>query len=817
MEDYLSKLNPQQRAAVEYLGGPELVIAGAGSGKTRVLTYKIVHLLANGYEPWRILALTFTNKAAKEMRERIETLTGAKTASRLWMGTFHSIFSRILHQNAELVGYRSNFTIYDSSDSKSLIKLIIKDMNLDDKVYKPNVVQSLISTAKNALISPEAYTHDRDLMQSDRSSGRDRIYEIYGVYMTRCRIAGAMDFDDLLYYTYLLLRNNPEVLEHYREFFRYVLVDEYQDTNFAQHQIIKLLCHDQGNLCVVGDDAQSIYSFRGANIRNILEMGRNFPGLEVFKLEQNYRSTQNIINAANSLIAKNRNQIQKSVYSRNDVGRRVVVVSCLSDYVEAGALAAEIMRQKSRSGDDYSEFAVLYRTNAQSRVLEESLRRRNIPYRIYGGLAFYQRKEVKDAVSYFRLVENPNDDEALRRVINVPARGIGAMTLLKLATAAIEHRKSIFEVLSESSKYNVELNKGTCSKLESFRKLIEDLRKFEAEGNDAYECAHKIISATCLLNSLKTEITPENISRQENLEELLKAARQFVDDRLETDGEEADVSLGAFLSQVSLATDQDMEEEDDSDSPNAKPHGKLTLMTIHAAKGLEFNNIFIVGVENEIIPGDLSSCSPEGIEEERRLLYVAITRAKNFCMMSYARERFKNGSKMMCRPSQFIYDIDAKWLDWKERLDREEGGYSATLSDNFRNSFFDPSGSNSRQDTRERGSYGHGATRSSMHPLNRAEQPTDTDRALKALNRRPAQVPQDPAQKPKSSPSQLSESDFCIRSISDFSLDCAVVHQRFGNGVVTAIDGLNDKITVKFDNFDTKTLLLKYAKLAVLH
>lgn len=653
MEDYLSKLNEQQRAAVEYLDGPELVIAGAGSGKTRVLTYKIVHLLAKEYEPWRILALTFTNKAAREMRERIESLVGTQTSSRLWMGTFHSIFSRLLHIHADRIGFKSSFTIYDTSDSKSLIKMIIKDMDLDDKIYKPSTVINAISWAKNALVSPENYMGDRDLYESDRRAKRPAMGSIYKAYMDRCRVADAMDFDDLLYYTNILLADNADILRHYREFFRYVLVDEYQDTNYAQHRIIRLLTEDSGTLCVVGDDAQSIYSFRGANIRNILELKREYSNLEIFKLEQNYRSTQNIINAANTLIAKNSMQIPKEVFSRNDIGERIDVQKSFSDFEEGYLIANRISQIKMRGTESYDEFAILYRTNAQSRVLEESLRKRNIPYRIYGGLSFYQRKEIKDAVSYLRLAINPDDDEALKRVINTPGRGIGETTVKKLSAAAIEHRVSLAKIIFDLDKYGVELNRGIKSKIASFAALIDSFVALVKTGLNADEMTQTVITNTGLMAMYLSDKTPESISKQENLHELMNAAKSFVDDKIEQ-GDDEHTSLQDFLSEVSLATDQDSDEE--TNEP------KVTLMTIHAAKGLEFTNVFIVGVEEELLPSAMSCSSPQEIEEERRLLYVAITRAKKYCMLSYASSRFHNGQTKTCQPSRFIADIDRRYL-----------------------------------------------------------------------------------------------------------------------------------------------------------
>ncbi|MDE6116087.1 MAG: UvrD-helicase domain-containing protein, partial [Duncaniella sp.] len=652
MNEYLGKLNSQQRDAVEYCEGPQLVIAGAGSGKTRVLTYKIVHLLHLGYEPWRILALTFTNKAAREMRERIEQLVGPATSSKLWMGTFHSIFARILRANADRVGFRSNFTIYDSADSKSLVKTIIKDMQLDDKIYKPSVVLNAISTAKNALISPEDYATYKDIMDADRQARRPLLHAIYRNYRDRCVVADAMDFDDLLYYTNVLLRDNPDVLHHYQEFFRYVLVDEYQDTNFAQHAIVMQLTKVNEKLCVVGDDAQSIYSFRGANIRNILDLKKSCPGLRTFKLERNYRSTRNIINAAGSLIDKNREQIPKNVYSENETGAPIEVAKCYSDFEEAYQVASRVSQVKMSSGDSCDEFAILYRTNAQSRVLEEALRKRNIPYRIYGGLSFYQRKEVKDAIAYFRMSVNPDDDEALKRIINFPARGIGETTLNKLTRCALDNNTSVWGVITHPDKYDIGVNSGTARKLAAFSDLIYDFIDANEAGKDAYEVARLIIDRTGLFTMLLTDGTPESISKQENLQELLNGVKEFVETKVEEGSDET--SLTHFMSEVSLATDQD------SDSGNGEE--RVTLMTVHAAKGLEFNNIFVVGVEEELFPSAMAQDSPAQIEEERRLLYVALTRARKFCMISYAASRFRNGQTMSCRPSRFLGDIDRQYL-----------------------------------------------------------------------------------------------------------------------------------------------------------
>lgn len=755
--DYLSQLNEQQRAAVEYLDGPELVIAGAGSGKTRVLTYKIVHLLAKGYEPNRILALTFTNKAAKEMRERIESLVGGKNASRLWMGTFHSIFSRILRQNADAIGYTKNYTIYDQSDSRSLVKMIIKDLELDEKVYKPATVQNSISWAKNALISPEAYMADRALMESDRQSRRPRTAEIYKGYVTRCRVADAMDFDDLLYNTAVLLRDNPEILRHYREYFRYVLVDEFQDTNFAQNYIMTMLTKGVGNLCVVGDDAQSIYSFRGANISNILELKKSYPDLATFKLEQNYRSTQNIINAANSLIDKNERQIRKQVFSLNDAGERVEVQSGFSDYDEAGLVASRIVVQHARTGDPLKEFAILYRTNAQSRVLEEALRRRNILYRIYGGLAFYQRKEVKDALAYFRLAVNPNDDEAFKRAVNEPKRGIGDTTIKKISEAAIKNNTSMWEVVTSPEKFALSVNTGTIRKLNGFTSLIQQFIN-DAGRDNAEEMANKIIKTTGLLSQYLSDTTPENVSKVQNLEELFRSAHEFVADQQEAG--ESETGLADFLAKVTLLTDQDTEDPALSDS--------VTLMTIHAAKGLEFSNVFVVGVEEDLLPSSMGGGSAEEIEEERRLFYVAITRAKRFCMVSYASNRYLNGQTMTCRPSRFLKDINPQFLKF---------------------------------------SYGAEALPFTTAPTQQRPAREDSPRRRVNLFTPPA--------KPRNVQPSAAGS---LHSLSELQEGMKIVHSKFGAGTILSLESkdIGDVALVDFENESSpKQLLLKFARFTI--
>lgn len=758
---YLDQLNDQQRSAVEYIAGPQRVIAGAGSGKTRVLTYKIVHLLAQGYEPYRILALTFTNKAAREMRTRIEALTGAECASRLWMGTFHSIFSRILRTYADRIGHTRNYTIYDQTDARSLVKLIIKDMQLDEKIYKPATVHNAISWAKNALISPEAYAADAALMQADRDGRRPLIAEIYRTYNARCRMADAMDFDDLLYYTAVLLRDNEDVLRHFREFFRYVLVDEYQDTNFAQNYILTILTRGIGNLCVVGDDAQSIYSFRGANIQNILNLNKDFPTLQTFKLEQNYRSTQNIINAANKLIAKNQFQIPKNVFSLNDAGSLVEVQAGHSDYDEAGLVATDIVKRRAVTGDPLSEFAILYRTNAQSRQLEEALRRRNLSYRIYGGLAFYQRKEIKDAVSYFRMCVNPNDDEALRRIINVPARGIGGTTMDKVTAAAFQSEKSMWEIVSNPTLYSLPVNSGTMKKLAGFVETINSLTA-NIQGMNAEDAARSIIKQTGMISSLLSEKTPENVSRIQNLEELIKGAHEFVQDRQES-GDPEHTSLADYLAQAALQTDQDNEDPALADS--------VSLMTIHGAKGLEFNNIYVVGVEENLLPSGMAGDSPEEIEEERRLFYVALTRARRHCVLTYADTRYLNGQPTMCRPSRFLRDIGPSLLK-----------------------------------------FSYGARPSVAYP--QAERPR-TQTPPQPL-RQPVNLntpsPRPSAPTPKAAPG-------AAHSVSNLKEGMAIMHATFGRGVIQRVESsdIGDAVIVDFDNQpQPKKLLLKFAKFNII-
>ncbi len=789
-EDYLEKLNEQQRAAVEYCDGPQLVIAGAGSGKTRVLTYKIVHLLRQGYEPWRIMALTFTNKAAREMRERIEPLAGPEVAAQLWMGTFHSIFSRLLRRNAECIGFKPDFTIYDQSDSRSLIKLIVKDMGLDDKVYKPATIQTQISNAKNALITPEDYARNQGLLDADRNAQRPETVSIYKAYWNRCHIAGAMDFDDLLLYTNILLRDNPDVLERYQEFFRYILVDEYQDTNFSQHLIVHQLSKKYNSLCVVGDDAQSIYSFRGANIDNILKLKRFYPDIKTLKLERNYRSTQNITEAANSLIEKNNRQIAKHLFSKNAIGDKIPVIQCYSDYEEAYVVANQIAALKARQGDSYEDYAVLYRTNAQSRVLEEALSnggrrdkhgnmRSAIPYRIYGGLSFYQRKEVKDAICYFRLIINPDDDEALRRVINYPTRGIGDTTVGKITHCATQNGVSMWQVINHADQYGLNVNRGTLGKLEGFVKMMSELIQLNQDGSDALTVAKEAVKLTKIKSVLMGDNTPENISRIENLDELLNAVSDFQQGKGESGDEH--FQIGDFLAETSLLTDQDMNDPDGE---------KVTLMTVHAAKGLEFKNVIIVGVEEDLFPSAMSMDSLYQIEEERRLLYVAITRAEVNCIITYATSRYHNGQTKTCVMSRFLRDIAPEYLLMGSTN-------TAPVPSRKRTRWDDDMEIPSRQ---------------APSPLKRPTAPTTRTAKL------PTQAsPSGPSRPAPTPPAAAASGNFTIHTADELNVGSEILHQRFGRGVVTDIDTKGDaKIDVQFSDGTPRKLLLKFAKFEII-
>lgn len=766
MEQFLQQLNDSQREAVLYNEGPSLVIAGAGSGKTRVLTYKIAYLLKNGISPYNILALTFTNKAAKEMKSRIAQLVDEDTARRLWMGTFHSIFSRILRRESEKFGYRSDFTIYDAQDTHNLIKSIIKEEQLDDKIYKLSAVQARISHVKNALITPEMYANDKDLISDDIHHKRDRLCKIYTVYWNRCRTSGVLDFDDLLLYTYLLFKENPDVLDRYRNQFRFVLVDEYQDTNSVQHEIVGQLAAEHHRVCVVGDDAQSIYSFRGANIGNILNFQEIYPESKLFKLERNYRSTKTIVNAANSLIEKNKGQISKKVFSENETGEIIRVISAYSDYEEGYNVASRIAEMRMLHQYDYQDFAILYRTNAQSRIFEEALRKINIPYRIYGGLSFYQRKEVKDVIAYMRLITNTNDEEALKRVINYPARGIGDTTLNKIIAAASLHGVSLWTVLSKPIDYNLNINSGTAKKLEDFRSLIEQFVADNASRN-AHELGGDIIRQTGMFNELHTDKTPEGISRIQNVEELGNSLYTFISSRLE-EGRE-DIKIGDFLAEISLLTDQDTDKD--------QQLSRVTMMTIHSAKGLEFRNIFIVGLEENLFPSERSRNNPQEIEEERRLFYVAITRAKENVVLTFAKSRFRNGQPMTCSPSRFIENIDPTYLRLPGDLAFEHR--------------------NSRPETPV--NYSRNAGFQSLKGTKQAPDLYFNPRKLSAL-------------------SEEKTATVSHRSIGNLSVGNIVLHERFGRGKVTELTGENEnaKATVEFDSFEKKQMLLKFAKFKVI-
>ncbi len=768
MTNYLEELNESQRAAVLYNDGPSLVIAGAGSGKTRVLTYKIAYLLEQGYMPWNILALTFTNKAAREMKERIVRQVGS-AARGLWMGTFHSIFSRILRTEADAIGFTRNFTIYDSADSKSLVKAIIKEMKLDDKTYKPGMVQSRISNAKNHLILPDAYASDPEIMMNDSQAKVPAVRDIYRRYWERCRQSDAMDFDDLLVYTYLLFRERPDIRQKYAEGFRYVLVDEYQDTNFAQHSIVLQLTESHQHVCVVGDDAQSIYSFRGANIDNILKFTKLYRNAKLFKLEQNYRSTQTIVSAANSLIAKNSEQIRKEVFSEKAKGEPISVFNAYSDVEEGEIVANQITRLCAREHYDYSDFAILYRTNAQSRIFEEALRKRALPYKIYGGLSFYQRKEIKDVIAYFRLAVNPNDEEALKRVINYPARGIGDTTLNKVVSAATEQHVSLWRVLEEPLTYGLNVNKGTHAKLQGFRELIASFIA-DAQTKNAYDMGMDIVRQSGIMNDIYQSNDPEDLSRQENIQELLNGMHDFCASR-EEEGN-ANILLTDFLSEVSLLTDQDNEKEGDAE--------KITLMTIHSAKGLEFKNVFIVGLEENLFPGAMSTGSYKELEEERRLFYVAITRAEEHCYLSFAKNRFKYGKMEFSSPSRFLRDIDARFLSLPQ------GEQIARKVDEGAGRF--------RQHNQpSAGLFGRSSS------VDRYDRPT----APRHLTR----LPSDAVAKPSAS----SPSGACVQ------VGQQIEHERFGVGEVIRVEGTgeNCKATVRFRHAGEKQLLLKFARFKI--
>lgn len=783
MPDYIEELNEGQRNAVLYNDGPSLVIAGAGSGKTRVLTYKIAYLLENGYQPWNILALTFTNKAAREMKERIARQVGPERARHLWMGTFHSIFLRILHVEAGHIGFTSQFTIYDTADSKSLIRSIIKEMGLDEKVYKPGMVQARISNAKNHLVSPAGYANNKEAYEGDRAAKVPALRDIYQRYWERCRRADAMDFDDLLFYTFLLFRDHPEVLARYQEQFRYILVDEYQDTNFAQHSIVLQLAKNHQHVCVVGDDAQSIYSFRGADIDNILYFTKVYPDTKVFKLEQNYRSTQTIVRAANSLIEKNQWQIRKEVFSEKEKGEAIGVYQAYSDVEEGDIVVNKIAELRREKRYAYSDFAILYRTNAQSRIFEEAMRKRSMPYRIYGGLSFYQRKEIKDVIAYFRLIVNPNDEEAFKRIINYPARGIGDTTVGKIIAAATGHNVSLWTVLCEPLAYGLNFNKGTVGKLQAFRELISAFITDAAEKN-AYEIGADIIRQSGIINDVCQDNSPENLSRKENIEELVNGMSDFCAQRQEEGN--PNVLLGDFLSEVSLLTDQDSDKDGDDE--------KITLMTVHSAKGLEFKNVFVVGMEENLFPSGMVGDSPRALEEERRLFYVAITRAEEHCFLSYAKTRFRYGKMEFGSPSRFLKDIDIRFL----RLPQDAGMFrrveeeaAAFRRENARG--FAPD--------REDAPYG-GKERVSVRPKQQIIAPT-VPRNLKRVA---------PSANTASTSPSAGGSANCVQQ------GQLIEHERFGLGEVLKVEGEGDnaKATIRFKNVGDKQLLLRFARFKVL-
>ena len=783
MPDYIEELNEGQRNAVLYNDGPSLVIAGAGSGKTRVLTYKIAYLLENGYQPWNILALTFTNKAAREMKERIARQVGPERARHLWMGTFHSMFLRILHVEAGHIGFTSQFTIYDTADSKSLIRSIIKEMGLDEKVYKPGMVQARISNAKNHLVSPAGYANNKEAYEGDRAAKVPALRDIYQRYWERCRQADAMDFDDLLFYTFLLFRDHPEVLARYQEQFRYILVDEYQDTNFAQHSIVLQLAKNHQHVCVVGDDAQSIYSFRGADIDNILYFTKVYPDTKVFKLEQNYRSTQTIVRAANSLIEKNQWQIRKEVFSEKEKGEAIGVYQAYSDVEEGDIVVNKIAELRREKRYAYSDFAILYRTNAQSRIFEEAMRKRSMPYRIYGGLSFYQRKEIKDVIAYFRLIVNPNDEEAFKRIINYPARGIGDTTVGKIIAAATGHNVSLWTVLCEPLAYGLNFNKGTVGKLQAFRELISAFITDAAEKN-AYEIGADIIRQSGIINDVCQDSSPENLSRKENIEELVNGMSDFCAQRQEEGN--PNVLLGDFLSEVSLLTDQDSDKDGDDE--------KITLMTVHSAKGLEFKNVFVVGMEENLFPSSMVGDSPRALEEERRLFYVAITRAEEHCFLSYAKTRFRYGKMEFGSPSRFLKDIDVRFL----RLPQDAGMFRRVEEEA---AVFRRENARGFAPDKEDAPYG-GKERVSVRPKQQIIAPT-VPRNLKRV---------------APSANTASTSPSAGGSANRVQQGQLIEHERFGLGEVLKVEGEGDnaKATIRFKNAGDKQLLLRFARFKVI-
>lgn len=837
--DLLNDLNEAQRAAVEYIDGPSLVIAGAGSGKTRVLTYKIAYLLSQGMKPWSIMALTFTNKAAREMKERIGKLVGNDLAQHLYMGTFHSIFSRILRAEAEHIGFNNNFTIYDESDSRSLIKAIVKEMGLDDKKYKPAAVHAKISMAKNNLMSAAAYDSDAAIFEQNKRAQMPEVGKIFVAYVQRCKQANAMDFDDLLTLTYQLFREHEDIRHKYAARFDYVLVDEYQDTNHVQMSIVMQLCQEKQRVCAVGDDSQSIYSFRGANIDNILNYQRQFQGTRLFKLEQNYRSTQTIVEAANSLIKHNRNQIPKDVFSENAKGEKIQYKPAYSDKEEAAIVAKGVKRIRREDGCQYSDFAILYRTNAQSRSFEEEFRKQGIPYRIYGGLSFYQRKEIKDIIAYFRLVANPDDEEAIKRIINYPARGIGATTVLKIADCAHQNQVSFWEVIGAPERYGLAVTKGTMNKLETFRLLISSFIE-RAQTTDVYELGDAIIKESGISQDIMSGKDADDLARQENLEEFLSGMSAFVEERRE-EGRFDELFLQDYLQDVALLTDADS--DGDKDEP------RVSLMTVHAAKGLEFPTVFVVGLEENIFPSPLSAASLRELEEERRLLYVAITRAEKHCILTNAKNRWRYGKMEFDNPSRFIDEIDGKLID---SLDEAGGSLFGSRADSMsdqpewaraqrsRRPWEDaeqPRYSSRYQNSKPVASQfvadpkpslfddepetSHTSGRSSVSGRSSlSEGNFKSVRALNAAKRYMETHSSHPASRSTgSSAASVSSSAASSAGSSSCGLQegMKIEHQRFGRGTVLKIEGTgeNTKATVEFVHSGTKQLLLKYAKFTV--
>ena len=826
--DLLNDLNEAQRAAVEYIDGPSLVIAGAGSGKTRVLTYKIAYLLSQGMKPWSIMALTFTNKAAREMKERIGKLVGNDLAQHLYMGTFHSIFSRILRAEAEHIGFNNNFTIYDESDSRSLIKAIVKEMGLDDKKYKPAAVHAKISMAKNNLMSAAAYESDAAIFELNKRAQMPEVGKIFLAYVQRCKQANAMDFDDLLTLTYQLFREHEDIRHKYAARFDYVLVDEYQDTNHVQMSIVMQLCQEKQRVCAVGDDSQSIYSFRGANIDNILNYQRQFQGTRLFKLEQNYRSTQTIVEAANSLIKHNRNQIPKDVFSENAKGEKIQYKPAYSDKEEAVIVAKDVKRIRREDGCQYSDFAILYRTNAQSRSFEEEFRKQGVPYRIYGGLSFYQRKEIKDIIAYFRLVANPDDEEAIKRIINYPARGIGATTVLKIADCAHQNQVSFWEVIGAPEQYGLAVNKGTMNKLETFRLLISSFIEW-AQTTDVYELGDAIIKESGISQDIMSGKDADDLARQENLEEFLSGMSAFVDERRE-EGRFDELFLQDYLQDVALLTDADS--DGDKDEP------RVSLMTVHAAKGLEFPTVFVVGLEENIFPSPLSAASLRELEEERRLLYVAITRAEKHCILTNAKNRWRYGKMEFDNPSRFIDEIDSKLIDSQEEA---SGSLFGSRADSASDQPEWARAQRPRRPWEDAGQPRYSSRYQNSKPVasqfvadpkpSLSEGNFKSVRALNAAKRYMETHSSHPASRSTGSAasSVSSSASSAALSVSSSAASSAgssscglqegmkIEHQRFGRGTVLKIEGTgeNTKATVEFVHSGTKQLLLKFAKFTV--